>query len=287
MMGVLGAFIFTAQMINFAIPGTGSSGHLCGGLLLTILLDPYPAFLVIASVLTVQSLFFADGGLLAWGCNLFNMGFIPAFIAFPLVYRPLERKGRWPATIAAAITGSLLGALGVALETTASGISALPFGSFAAVMLSIHLAIGIVEALATGALVGFVSRARPEVLLERPCSRGLRPVLAGFLLAALVTGAALSCFASKRPDGLEWAVAKIIGSQAELKSDEVAHQQIAKLQKQTAILPNYTFRASILPTPTATQVNAGTSLSGVVGGLLTLGICGLIGLALKNRRARE
>src|SRR5450759_3508707 len=89
LMGVLGAFIFAAQMINFTIPATGSSGHLAGGMILAILLGPYAAFLVMASVLTVQALFFADGGLLALGCNIFNLGFFPAFIAFPLIYKKI------------------------------------------------------------------------------------------------------------------------------------------------------------------------------------------------------
>ncbi|MBU0909543.1 MAG: energy-coupling factor ABC transporter permease, partial [Proteobacteria bacterium] len=94
LMGVLGAFIFAAQMINFTIPATGSSGHLGGGLLLAILLGPYAAFLTIASVLVVQSLFFADGGILALGCNIFNLGFFPAFIAYPFIYRKIV--GREP-----------------------------------------------------------------------------------------------------------------------------------------------------------------------------------------------
>src|SRR5512136_1061958 len=89
LMGVLGAFIFAAQMINFTIPATGSSGHLGGGLILSILLGPHAAFLTIASVLVVQALFFADGGLLALGCNIFNLGFIPAFIVFPFIYKKL------------------------------------------------------------------------------------------------------------------------------------------------------------------------------------------------------
>jgi cobalt/nickel transport system permease protein len=93
MMGVLGAFIFAAQMINFSIPGTGSSGHLGGGLILTVLLGPYAAFIVIASVLTVQALFFADGGLLALGCNIFNLGVFPAFVAYPLIYRIIGKQG--------------------------------------------------------------------------------------------------------------------------------------------------------------------------------------------------
>src|SRR5450830_682834 len=95
MMGVLGAFIFAAMMINFSIPGTGSSGHLDGGLMLTILLGPYAAFLVISSVLVVQAFFFADGGLLALGCNIFNLGFFPAFIAYPFIYRVIARDEPW------------------------------------------------------------------------------------------------------------------------------------------------------------------------------------------------
>ena len=91
LMGVLGAFVFAAQMINFTIPATGSSGHLGGGMLLAILLGPYAAFLVIASVLVVQALFFADGGLLALGCNIFNLGFFPAFIAYPLIYKKIVK----------------------------------------------------------------------------------------------------------------------------------------------------------------------------------------------------
>jgi cobalt/nickel transport system permease protein len=74
LMGVLGAFIFAAQMINFTIPGTGASGHLAGGMILAVLVGPYAGFVVMASVLTVQAFFFADGGLLALGCNIWNLG---------------------------------------------------------------------------------------------------------------------------------------------------------------------------------------------------------------------
>lgn len=127
LMGVLGAFVFAAQMINFAIPATGSSGHLGGGLLLAILLGPHAAFLVIASVLTVQALFFADGGLLALGANIFNLGVFPCFVAYPLVYRVLVGSGASDrriavAAVVAAVVGLQLGALGVVLQTVASDI---------------------------------------------------------------------------------------------------------------------------------------------------------------------
>ena len=101
LMGVAGAFIFAAQMINFTIPGTGSSGHLGGGMMLAILLGPQAAFLTIASVLTIQALFFADGGLLALGCNMFNLGVFPCFLAYPFLYKPLAgntptKGASWP-----------------------------------------------------------------------------------------------------------------------------------------------------------------------------------------------
>ena len=92
LMSVMGAFVFAAQMINFAIPATGSSGHIGGGLLLAIILGTYPAFLTLACVLAIQALFFADGGLLAYGCNLINMGFFTCFVAYPLIYLPLSKR---------------------------------------------------------------------------------------------------------------------------------------------------------------------------------------------------
>lgn len=79
-MGVMGAFVFATQMVNFTIPGTGSSGHLCGGLMLTSILGPYAGFLSMIGVLLIQCLFFADGGLLALGANIWNMAFYGCFI---------------------------------------------------------------------------------------------------------------------------------------------------------------------------------------------------------------
>ena len=169
LMGVLGAFIFACQMLNFTIPGTGSSGHLGGGLILAVLLGPYAGFLVMAAILTVQALFFADGGLLALGCNIFNMGFFSCLVAYPFIYRPLAgtKTGTGRITLAsviAAVIGLQMGAFSVVLETTASGISALPFAQFVELMLPIHLAIGTVEGLATAAVVIFISKAQPSLL---------------------------------------------------------------------------------------------------------------------------
>ena len=293
LMGVLGAFVFTAQMINFAIPGTGSSGHLGGGLLLAVLLGPAAAFLVIASVLTVQALFFADGGLLALGCNIFNLGFLPAFLAYPLLYRPLAGAARhtsraWLAAVVAGVVGLQLGALGVVLETTLSGRVDLPLRTFLLLLLPIHLAIGVVEGLATAAVVAFVARAQPATVLP-PAGRARRggPAGIGLVVAALLLGAVVSWFASARPDGLEWALGKVTG-QAELAGGpDTVHTRLAAVQERTAILPDYDFHAAGTATPAAAPARAspGTSVAGVVGGLLTLVLVVLVGLALRTRRA--
>jgi cobalt/nickel transport system permease protein len=296
LMGVLGAFLFAAQMINFTIPATGSSGHLGGGLLLSILLGPYAAFLTISSVLMVQALFFADGGLLALGCNIFNMGFIPAFLVYPLVYKRIagSAPGRTrlvAATMISAIIGLQLGPLGVVLETVFSGISALPFSAFALLMQPIHLAIGVVEGVATVAIVTFIHKARPEIIREaleaRPMGkRPLRTVLISFLAAALLTGGVLSGFASKKPDGLEWAIARVTGAEVLKGPEQGLHAAMTALQKRTAFLPDYSFKKPENRAQGNAADSLGTSVSGVVGGVMTLAIVFLSGLLLKRRDIR-
>ena len=93
LMGVLGAFIFAAQMINFAIPGTGSSGHVIGGMLLASMLGAWGGFFTLTSVVVLQCLLFADGGLLAMGCNVINMAGFSCLVAYPLIFRPLYGEG--------------------------------------------------------------------------------------------------------------------------------------------------------------------------------------------------
>lgn len=306
LMGVLGAFIFAAQMINFTIPATGSSGHLGGGLLLAILLGPHAAFLTIASVLVVQSLFFADGGILALGCNIFNLGFFPAFIAYPFIYRKIagsqpSRSRLGVAAMIGAVVGLQMGAFSVVLETVSSGISSLPFSTFVVLMQPIHLAIGIVEGLVTATVVSFVAAARPEIL--RAASQSvtldslpLRKVLLSFLAAALLTGTMVSWFASENPDGLEWAIAKVTGAGEVSATEEGVHSLLAGLQKKIAFLPDYSFKQEgpaaaegegSAPAP-ATEGNAtgrlGTSVAGGVGALSTLALVVAIGFALRRRQ---
>ena len=139
MMGVMGAFVFAAQMINFTIPGTGSSGHLTGGLMLTALLGPYAGFLTMVGILAIQCLLFADGGLLVLGCNIWNMAFYGCFISSMLIFKPiiskkLSKKNLMIASILGSIISLQLGAFSVVVETELSGITALPWNLFVGVM---------------------------------------------------------------------------------------------------------------------------------------------------------
>jgi len=295
LMGVTGAFVFAAQMVNFTIPGTGSSGHLGGGLLLAILLGPEAAFLVMASVLTVQALFFADGGLLALGANIFNLGVLPAFVAFPLVRRWVQRTrgsaSLVPAAVVGAVVALLVGALGVVLETTASGVSELPFVAFASAMLPIHLAIGLVEGAVTAAVIAFVRKAQPDIL-DAAATGGRRGgpigrvVIVGFVAAALVAGLLFSRVASVSPDGLEWSIARVAPS-AELESrPSTAGDALSALQDKTALFPDYSPKKSAADVaPDAGRepaVSPATALSGLVGGAFTLVAVLLVGLALRR-----
>jgi len=280
LMGVLGAFLFAAQMINFSIPGTGSSGHLGGGLLLAILLGPDAALLAIASVLVVQALVFADGGLLALGCNAFNMGVLPAFVAYPLVYRPLARGGalrRSLAVLLAALVGLQLGAFAVVLETVLSGRTELPFRAFLLAMQPIHLAIGLVEGFVTLAILGFLQRARPEILDGESAPGSLRSAaLVGLL--ALLLGGVLTWYASKRPDGLEWATHRVSGGQELNPPANPVHTALAKTQQRTALMPDYQLKGE--------ESKRSTSLAGLVGGITTLALLVGVGFSLMALRRR-
>lgn len=291
-MGIMGAFVFATQMINFTIPGTGSSGHLCGGMLLSALLGPYAGFLTMIGVLLIQGLLFADGGLLALGCNVWNMAFYGCFIGSLLIWKPMMKNGMSKAKIiTASVLGCVLtlqmGAFSVTLETLASGITDLPFATFVATMQPIHLAIGFVEGLITAAVLVFVYEARPELLF---CSSQLEKkegrfsfkktmtILAG---VALLIGGALSLAASSYPDGLEWSIAKLTGATEMEGADSGIYQTASAIQDVTSLLPDYAFKGS--------ESALGTTFSGIVGSIVVLlvcvGACYLFKFFRKNKKA--
>ena len=160
LMGVTAAFIFAAQMMNFTVIG-GTSGHLLGGALAAILLGPWAGMLVLTSVLTVQALLFQDGGLLALGANIFNMGVISVFTAY-FVCRTLARTLPNLSVAVATLLGVILGSVGAAVWVMLSH----PYGlRFFSLMVITHAASGIVEAVVT---VAVVSTLRAADLLKAP-----------------------------------------------------------------------------------------------------------------------
>lgn len=251
LMGVTGAFIFAAQMVNFAIPGTGSSGHIVGGVLLAALLGPWAGFLTLASVIIIQCLIFADGGLMAIGCNLLNMGAMTALVAYPLIFKPLLDfdSQRHPSSlrifavsILACVLGLELGAVMVSLETLASGVTAIPAGKFFLLMTSIHLAIGVGEGLATGAVIVFINKVRPDLLVPDNQARrkgGIRGVVISFAVAAVIVAGGLSFLASSDPDGLEWSIEKVTGSSELPEVAGALADGSSAIQSATSIMPDY------------------------------------------------
>ncbi|AFZ58350.1 energy-coupling factor ABC transporter permease [Anabaena cylindrica FACHB-243] len=209
-LGLTTAFIFAAQMINFPVAG-GTSGHLCGGALAAIILgSPWAGMLCIATVLIIQAVLFADGGITALGANIFNLGVIGVWVAWGLT-QTLQRllggsKGRLPlaAGIAAGVSvvvSAIACAIQLALSGTASANVVLP------TMTGVHILIGIGEGLITGGVLTYLATARPDLLPgeEEKFKGWLVPVVSIILVAGV-----LSLFASAWPDGLE-SVAENLG----------------------------------------------------------------------------
>ena len=295
-MAVTAALVFAGQMINYTIPGTGSSGHMCGGMLLSALLGPQAGFLSMIVILAIQSLFFADGGLLALGANVWNMAFYGCFIGYYLIWRPIIRSslfsgmGEKGASRAKIILASLLGcvitlqlgAFSVCVETSLSGITDLPFGVFLGIMQPIHLAIGLIEGLITTAVLLFVNESRPELLRDRnvpaDAKQGsLKATVIALAVVAAIVGGGLSLMASANPDGLEWSLfgnaeagySQNLGLDEEdygVQSD--AADKAAAIQEKTSFLPDYGFANS--------DSAAGTSVSGLVGSAIVAAIAVLI-----------
>ena len=279
-MAVASALVFAGQMINYTIPGTGSSGHMCGGMLLSALLGPQAGFLSMAVVLTIQCLFFADGGLMALGANIWNMAFYGCFVGYYLIWRPIMRSNLFEnlgeeaaqraRIIAASIIGCIvtlqMGAFSVVLETTLSGITELPFSAFCGLMLPIHLAIGLVEGLITAAVLTYVYAVRPELLRDVEVSEEVRKGSSKSLRTVI-----------SNPDGLEWALFgnEEAGYSANMGLDEenfgtssAVSETAAGIQEKTSFLPDYAFAGSDNP--------MGTTVSGIVGSAMVAGAALLI-----------
>lgn len=264
LMGVLAAAIFAGQMLNFTVAG-GTSGHLLGATLATIVLGPWAAMLVMTCVVGVQALIFQDGGLLALGANIFNMGIVGVLVSY-FAYRTIQKLaggrpwGLFAGGFGAAWLSVFVAALATALELAISGTS--PANVAVPAMAAIHALIGIGEGLITVGALAFLRAARPE-LLRRQGEQGVggRVVWGIGLLIALIL-AVLSPLASTYPDGLEW-VAEQQGF------IDVAQSPLYE------IIPDYVF-------PGIGNEALATIVAGILGTMLVFIVA--LGLALSRRR---
>jgi cobalt/nickel transport system permease protein len=264
LMGVLAAAIFAGQMLNFSVTG-GTSGHLLGAALTTILLGPYAAVIVLTSVVSIQALIFQDGGLLALGANLFNMAVVGVTVSY-FVYTSIQKLARgksWGIFVggaAAAWLSIVIASLAAALELALSGTS--PANISVPAMGGIHMLIGIGEGLITiGALAFLYSARRDLIRTGETTPKGGAAVWTFGLGIALVL-AVLSPLASAHPDGLEW----VAGQQGFL---EAARAPLYN------VIPKYVF-------PGINNKAFATIIAGILGTILVFGVA--LGVAYWRRK---
>jgi cobalt/nickel transport system permease protein len=266
LMGIMAAFIFAAQMLNFPVAG-GTSGHFLGGALAAIVLGPWAGILVMTAVIAVQGLLFQDGGLLVMGANIFNMGLLTAMIGFGLYRSVSGRNKRIRLAVAgtAAWLAVVASALITALQLWLSGTTRLEIVIPA--MLGVHVLIGIGEAIITVAALSFIDQTRPDLVNEKEtASKGGRGwIYAGVVISLIAV--LLSPFASANPDGLE-RVAEDMGF--------LAQGQDAPFE----ILPDYTI-------PFLGETALSTVVAGAVGALVLLGLMIVIGGMLRRKKAHD
>ncbi|WP_392891290.1 energy-coupling factor ABC transporter permease [Streptomyces sp. LN699] len=254
--GLVAAFIFAVQMLNFPV-AAGTSGHLLGGALAAILVGPYTGVLCVSVVLLMQGILFADGGLTALGVNITVMGVVTVVIAYA-IFRGLVKvlpTGRASITTAA-FAGALLSVPGAAAAFTAiyavGGTTDIPVAKVFTAMVGVHVLIGIGEAVITAATVGAVLAVRPDLvhgarglatplklridgeLVDAPtaapvpvaAARSTKPVWITGLVTALVLAGVVSYYASASPDGLE-KVAADKGIDAHVEEHASANSPVA------------------------------------------------------------
>ncbi|MCP6759794.1 MAG: PDGLE domain-containing protein [Fischerella sp. CENA71] len=265
-LGLTTAFIFAAQMINFPVAG-GTSGHLLGGTLAAIILgNPWAGTICIATVLIIQAVLFADGGITALGANIFNMAIVGVWVGWSLT-QTLQRlfggyKSRLPlaAGIAAAVS-VVVAAIACAIELAISGTA--PLGLVLPAMTGVHILIGIGEGLITGGVLTYLATVRPDLLPgeERQLRGWVVPIVSILLISGL-----LSLVASAWPDGLE-RVAENLG--------------FINLAEQVRV---------IVPTPLADYGieglgSIGTSIAGIIGSIVCFGVAFGIAQVVKPKNA--
>ena len=297
LMGVLGAFVFAAQMVNFQLPAMpGTSGHMVGAVLLAIILGPHAGAIVISSVVIIQCLIFQDGGLLALGCNIINMALVPSYLGY-FLYKTAT-AGRFSSL--RAYIGSVLscviaieaGATLVPIQAALSGILAVPFSTFLITMLGVHLLIGLVEGLITVAVLGYLQQVRPDIVAGSVAGKvrlSKKAVLITLAVFAIVTAAGFSLLASDKPDGLEWSYAERPDQpdfEAAVSNDSLTIVAVDDFQSKYSPMPDYSVRTSELgkaPYEEAETSAGWTSFAGVVGSAITMALIWLTAYTLRKK----
>lgn len=314
LMGVMGAFVFAAQMINFTLPGMpGTSGHLGGGVLLAILLGPAAGIVAMSAILIVQCLLFQDGGLLALGCNIINLGVIPCLLGswlYRFLLGPASAAVAWRQYLAAwvaCVGGVIAGAAMVPVEAAFGGVLRVPLSQFIGVMVGVHLIIGLCEGAVTFAVVAYLRQVRPELLgldpvdlatMDSPTVAhrpGYGVVTLSLLVTAVLLAGVVSWFSSTWPDGLEWSYLEHRYEAAEkaVHSESPLVAAVDRWQSQWSPMTDYTRREAPLgqlpvvgtiESPAAwPNFDGWRSVAGVLGTIITLSI--LYGVSRRMQRA--
>ena len=298
LMGIMGAFVFAAQMVNFQLPAMpGTSGHMVGAVLLAIVLGPHAGAIVISSVVIVQCLIFQDGGLLALGCNIINMALVPSYLGY-FLYRtvttgPSSSLRTYIGAMLACVVAIEVGAILVPIQAALSAVLAVPFSTFLITMLGVHLLVGLVEGLITVAVLAYLQQVRPDVVMD--CLPGKvrlskKAVLITLVVFAVIIGAGLSLLASGMPDGLEWSYAERPDQpnfEPAVSNDDSAIAAVDDFQSKYSPLPDYSIRAAELGKATEQEIetSAGwTSFAGVAGSGITMAVIWLTAQLLRKKR---
>ncbi|MFF5726592.1 energy-coupling factor ABC transporter permease [[Kitasatospora] papulosa] len=298
--GLVAAFIFAVQMLNFPV-AAGTSGHLLGGALAAILVGPYTGVLCIAVVLLMQGILFADGGLTALGVNITVMGVVTTVVAHVLFrgltrVLPRTRRSTTAAAFVAALVSVPAAALAFTLIYAIGGTTDVPLGKVLTAMVGVHVLIGIGEAAITALTVGAVIAVRPDLvhgardtgtplklridgeLVDAPAAapspapvaaRSTRKVWATGLAAALVLAGFVSFYASADPDGLE-----------KVAADKGIDEKVQEHGAADSPLADYGVR-------NITDARLSGGLAGVIGVGATVVVGSGVFWAVRSRRTSE
>jgi cobalt/nickel transport system permease protein len=284
LMGIMGAFVFAAQMVNIPLPAMpGTSGHMVGAVLLAIILGPHAGAIVISSVVIIQCLIFQDGGLLALGCNIINMGLVPSYLGYFIYKIFTSSKANslsvYVGAMLACILGIESGAILVPIQAELSGVLLVPFSTFLITMTGVHLLVGLVEGFITVSVLAYLQQVRPDIVVDSLPGKirlSKKAVLLTLLIFTIFVGAGLSLLASEKPDGLEWSYAERPGEpefEAAVSNEDSRIVAVDDFQSKYSPLPDYSLRTSSMGEKGRDEVGVGmgwTSFAGVTGALITM-----------------